>query len=52
MHKNSATRNTIFDEASINKLVAEKPNIAVQIYIVKAIDMAKAYYRRYGNNRA
>ena len=39
------TRNTIFDETSINKLVAEKPNIAVQIYesIVKAIDTAKAY---------
>ena len=39
------TRNTIFDEASINKLVAEKPNIAVQVYqsIVKAIDTAKAY---------
>lgn len=41
------TRNTIFDEASINKLVAEKPNIAVQVYqsIVKAIDTAKAYWK-------
>jgi hypothetical protein len=39
------TRNTIYDEAAINKLVAEKPNIAVQIYesIVRAIDTAKAY---------